>query len=201
MAERRQRRVALGLTLAGLLLHACSAAGTPSIQPDMAGQTASPTDVTADSSQQPAPTAAPEEQATSAQAVALDFTAREVGGGTVHGAQSAGVPVVLWMWAPWCPACNREAPHVAEVARTIGDRVTFIGVAGHDDDAAHEAFVADHGLDHIVHAIDEDGSLWARYGVSYQPAWVFVDTDGTTRLHAGGLYDNLADWITDQIDG
>lgn len=204
MAKRRQRRAAVGLVLAGLVLCACSPAVTgPAEEDPDPGPTTSAADATAPADRMPpaAEGRAPMPGVDARAVAALDFTARRVGGGTVSGVDLAGDAVVLWMWAPWCPACNREAPHVAEVAASLGTGVRMIGVAGHDQDAAHEAFVRDHGLAHVVHAIDDDGSLWARYGVNYQPAWVFIAPDGTTRVHAGGLYDNLADWITAQIDG
>ena len=50
-----------------------------------------------------------------------------------------------------------------------------------------EDFVARHGLEDITHAIDPDGSLWAMYGVSYQPAWALVNQDGEVQVHAGAL--------------
>ena len=131
----------------------------------------------------------------------LDFTARRLDGGTLHGARLAGRDVALWMWAPWCPQCNREAPHVASAAAAFGDRVAFVGMAGHDTDEAHRAFVDEHGLDHLLHVVDDDGSLWARFGVSYQPAWVFVDDDGTMRTVAGGLYEDLEARLQALVDG
>jgi hypothetical protein len=36
-------------------------------------------------------------------------------------------------------------------------------------------------------AVSEDGSLWARFGVPYQPAWVFVNDDGTAQVVHGVL--------------
>lgn len=136
-----------------------------------------------------------------ANAAALDFTARRLGGGTIDGIQLAGGDVVLWMWAPWCPQCNREAPHVADAVATYGHEVTFVGIAGHDTDDAHRAFVAEHGLDGMVHLVDDDGSLWSQYGVSYQPAWVFVDEDGSTERVAGGLYQDLDARLQALVDG
>lgn len=50
-------------------------------------------------------------------------------------------------------------------------------------------FVARHDLpDSMPQVIDADGRLWARFGVSYQPAWAFVDDDGQVDVHAGPLY-------------
>jgi hypothetical protein len=48
-------------------------------------------------------------------------------------------------------------------------------------------FVADTGLDGIPHAIDTDGSLWARFGVAAQPAVAFVNDDGTIKVTPGTL--------------
>ncbi len=59
---------------------------------------------------------------------------------------------------------------------------------GKDDTGPMRDFVTRHGLEAIPHAVDVDGSLWTRYGVGYQPAWVFVNQDGDVRVHAGGLY-------------
>lgn len=60
-----------------------------------------------------------------------------------------------------------------------------------------QAFVDRHGLAGMPQAVDEDGRLWARFGVSYQPAWVFVNQDGTVRVHPGGLY---GDGIGEAVD-
>jgi hypothetical protein len=44
-----------------------------------------------------------------------------------------------------------------------------------------QAFVDEFGLG-FPQAVTEDGSLWARFGVAYQPAWVFVGDSGETTL-------------------
>lgn len=65
---------------------------------------------------------------------------------------------------------------------------------------AYEAFVATYGLEAMPHAIDPDGSLWARYGIGYQPAWVFINQDGQVRVNPGGLYgDGIAAAVEELI--
>lgn len=45
--------------------------------------------------------------------------------------------------------------------------------------AVEGADYAGKDLAHLVlGAVVNDGSLWARFGVAYQPAWVFVNDDG-----------------------
>ncbi len=39
-----------------------------------------------------------------------------------------GQVYVLEFWATWCGACKAAIPHVTELARKYGDKVTFIGV-------------------------------------------------------------------------
>ena len=68
------------------------------------------------------------------------------------------------------------------MARRYGDRVAFIGVPGRDDTGPMEAFVEEFGLGSFPHAVDENGSLWAMFGVSYQPAWAFVSAEGDVEV-------------------
>lgn len=192
----------LALPLAVVALVACSsstqdsAASAPTVEvnADMAAEPSTPpasTVATEGARARPAP----------ANAEALDFEAPRLGGGTVRGIDHAGEDVVLWMWAPWCPQCNREAPHVREAVDRFGDEVTFIGIPGHDSVEAHQAFVDEHDLNDIAHAVDDDqASLWSRYGVSYQPAWVFIDDGGDVEVVAGGLYDGLEARVQDLVD-
>jgi len=68
-----------------------------------------------------------------------------------------------------------------------------VGVSWQGTESAMQAFVDDHGLT-FPQALDDDGSLFARFGVPYQPAWVFVTADGEADVHLGALEpDELAE--------
>ena len=129
----------------------------------------------------------------SAPVAALWWSAATVEDGSRFDAAAlSGEQVVLWMWAPWCSVCNREAPEVARALADLPDDVTVVGVAGRDDVGPMREFVAEHGLQGMTHVVDDDGAVWASYGISYQPAWVFIDGDGDTAVAAGALgYDGL----------
>ncbi len=117
----------------------------------------------------------------------LDFSARTVDGGELDAAALAGTPVVLWFWAPWCTICRVQAPEMAEVAAEYAGRVEVLGVAGRGEVEAMQVFVAETGTGGFRHLVDEDGSLWNRFGVITQPAFVFVAGSGTTDSFAGSL--------------
>ncbi|OBK80506.1 hypothetical protein A5649_12525 [Mycolicibacter heraklionensis] len=57
--------------------------------------------------------------------------------------------------------------------------MTFIGVAGRADVASMQDFAAKYHLN-FTNLNDADGSIWARFGVPWQPAYVFERSDGTS---------------------
>ena len=108
----------------------------------------------------------------------LDFTATTLGGAPFSGASLQGKPAVLWFWTPWCPFCNQEAPNVSQVA-AANPKVTFVGIAARSDVGQMEGFVSKYNLN-FTNLNDADGSLWARFNVPWQPAYVFLRPDGTS---------------------
>ncbi|HWS91381.1 MAG TPA: protein disulfide oxidoreductase [Mycobacterium sp.] len=108
----------------------------------------------------------------------LQFAATTLNGAPFNGASLQGKPAVLWFWTPWCPFCNAEAPGVSQVA-AANPRVTFVGVAAHMDVGAMQNFVSKYNLN-FTNLNDADGSIWARYNVPWQPAYVFYRADGSS---------------------
>jgi thiol-disulfide isomerase/thioredoxin len=108
----------------------------------------------------------------------LQFTGTTLSGAPFNGASLQGKPAVLWFWTPWCPFCNAEAPGLSQVA-AANPAVIFVGVAAHSDVGAVQNFVSKYNL-HFTNLNDTDGSIWARYNVPWQPAWVFYRPDGSS---------------------
>jgi thiol-disulfide isomerase/thioredoxin len=108
----------------------------------------------------------------------LQFAGTTLSGAPFNGASLQGKPAVLWFWTPWCPFCNAEAPGVSQVA-AANPAVTFVGIAAHSDVAAMQGFVSKYNL-RFTNLNDADSSIWARYNVPWQPAWVFYRADGSS---------------------
>jgi thiol-disulfide isomerase/thioredoxin len=107
----------------------------------------------------------------------LQFTAKTINGKDFSGKSLLGKPAVLWFWAPWCPTCQREAPMVGQVASSH-PTVTFVGVAALDQLPAMQQFVNRYPVGGFTHLADTDGAVWAKFGVTHQPAYAFVSADG-----------------------
>ena len=113
-----------------------------------------------------------------AAAADLNFTGTTLSGAPFNGASLQGKPAVLWFWTPWCPFCNQEAPSVAAVS-AANPGVTFVGISTRADNSAMQGFVSKYGLN-FTNINDADGSIWAKFNVPWQPAYVFLRPDGSS---------------------
>ena len=76
-------------------------------------------------------------------------------------------------------------------------RARIIGVSSRDTIEQIEAFVADTGVDTFPHAADIDGDVWEFYGIGSQPAFVFINDDGTFDTRLGSLDE---DGLTERVE-
>jgi thiol-disulfide isomerase/thioredoxin len=152
-----------------------NAGGTPASTPTETSSS-QPADDAATGTSNPAP-AVPEQ---------LRFTTNTVDGKEFSGASLAGKPALLWFWAPWCPKCQAEAPRIAEAASSAGN-VAFVGVAAQDEVSAMKDFVDRFDLGGFPHLADTDAVVWQRFGVTYQPAYAFISSDGTIEMETKQL--------------
>lgn len=132
-----------------------------------------------------------------ASAADLNFTGTTLSGGTFNGASLEGKPAVLWFWTPWCPFCNQEAPSVSAVS-AANPAVTFVGVATRADLPALQGFVSKYNLN-FTNINDADGSIWARFNVPWQPAYVFVRPDGSSTFVNNPTSAMSAQELTDRV--
>lgn len=118
----------------------------------------------------------------------LRFQGTTLDGRPFTGADLAERPVVFWFWAPWCPKCIADAPHVADVAKKYGDRVTFVGIAGLEKSREQmRRFVTHTGTDRITQLDDRAGKLYAQFKVTSVPSYVFVTAGGKVTRDFGQL--------------
>lgn len=128
-------------------------------------------------------TTAPAPESTPTQ---LQFHATTLDGADFSGESLLGKPAAFWFWTPWCPTCQREAPMVAAAAAAHPD-VTVVGVASASEPPAMREFVDKYGLASVVTLADTAGAVWAKFGVTKQPAFAFLTPDGHVDLAKGPM--------------
>lgn len=88
-----------------------------------------------------------------------------------------GKPLVINLWATWCPPCRREMPVLAEAQRNEPD-VTFLFVnQGEGAQLINEFLQGErYGLDNVL--LDTGGRLGQHIGSSALPTTLFYDAEG-----------------------
>jgi peroxiredoxin len=64
--------------------------------------------------------------------------------------------------------------------------VQIVGVGWQGTQEEIDSFVERHGLT-FTNVLDADGSIFASFGVAFQPAWVFQDAQGGRDQASGAL--------------
>ena len=108
------------------------------------------------------------------------FSAPALGGGGVNWRTFRGHPVVLALWASWCPHCQLELPVLAKMAEEFPDvrLVTIVCAVGRESGPLPDEYMRDHKLTFPVAIDDEDSTLALAFGIRYFPTVYFVNSDG-----------------------
>jgi thiol-disulfide isomerase/thioredoxin len=101
--------------------------------------------------------------------------------------QLRGRPLVINLWATWCPPCRREMPMLTQAAK-VERRATILLVNQGERPAQISAFLRALGLNPAHIALDPTGILGEMTGASALPTTLFIDRDGTVRqVHTGEI--------------
>ena len=98
-------------------------------------------------------------------------------GSRVDLAGLAGRPVVLNLWATWCPPCRREMPLLAQAQHDYPG-VRFVFVNQGEDAATVDAYLRKNGVNLGQLLLDPQGSLARITGSPGLPTTLFFDAQG-----------------------
>lgn len=109
-----------------------------------------------------------------------NLTLQDIDGQPVALASLVGQPLVVNLWATWCPPCRREMPALVAAERARRD-VRFVFVDQGESAATVRQYLAAHRL-HPRHALlDGASDLSAHYNVRGYPTTLFLAADGQLR--------------------
>jgi thiol-disulfide isomerase/thioredoxin len=100
---------------------------------------------------------------------------------------SHGKPMVVNLWATWCPPCRREMPVLAEAQQREAG-VTFVFVSQGDDTAKVQRYLSSSQLKLENVLIDVGSELGRAIGSTAMPTSLFYDANGhLVNSHVGAL--------------
>ncbi len=101
-----------------------------------------------------------------------------------------GEPLLLNVWATWCPTCYAEHQTLNELAAR---GVKIIGLNYKDDRAKATGWLNDLGNPYLISLFDGDGMLGLDLGVYGAPETYLIDAKGVIRYrHVGNI--TLGNW-------
>ncbi|MEV1286043.1 TlpA disulfide reductase family protein [Micromonospora sp. NPDC049679] len=149
----------------------------PSPFVDCAGLTAAPAS-TPSARATPAGTARPSDAARADALPKIELSCftggRGVPLGTIRG------PIVINLWASWCPPCRAELPAFERLHQRTAGKLHVVGVDTKDTRAAAQSTGEDLGLTFPT-LFDPDERLRLALGRNGLPMTLFVDADGRVR--------------------
>jgi thiol-disulfide isomerase/thioredoxin len=92
-------------------------------------------------------------------------------------AQLRGTPVVVNIWAAWCPPCRVEAPGLTKIARQFEGKVQFLGVDILDNREDARTFILEFDWPY-PHVFDPDAKIRDGLGYLGQPVTIIYDREG-----------------------
>lgn len=100
-----------------------------------------------------------------------------------------GKPMVVNLWATWCPPCRREMPTLAAAQRTES-RVSFVFANQGEDATTATRYLASAGLELANVVIDPGARIGREIGSGSLPTTLFYDASGRlVDTHLGALSD------------
>ena len=112
---------------------------------------------------------------------APDFTVKDRDGNDVHFSDLTGKPVILNLWASWCPPCRAELPDFDAAYKTYGEQIRFMMIdlcdGQNETPATGAAFVDEEGYSFPVY-FDTTGSAASVYQAFAIPMTIGVNENG-----------------------
>jgi cytochrome c biogenesis protein CcmG/thiol:disulfide interchange protein DsbE len=115
--------------------------------------------------------------------LAPDFALQNTQGQIIRLSDLRGKPVLINLWASWCPPCQAEMPAMQktyEIYAGQGFTILAVNTTYQDEKTAALAFVTQRGLTFPI-LFDLDGSVSRTYQVHSMPTSFFIDRQGVIR--------------------
>ena len=133
--------------------------------------------------------------------VVPSFTAPALGGGIFTWSDYRTGPVVLAVWAPWCPHCQKELPVLSEVVDATASvrLVSMVTAVGQAPGPSPQAFMQSHGLTFPVAVDDDRGTLGTGLGIESFPTVYWVKDGVVVRATTGEIPEAEMQAILDEL--
>ncbi|HEX2167144.1 MAG TPA: TlpA disulfide reductase family protein [Longimicrobiales bacterium] len=133
---------------------------------------------------------------------APEYGAPTLAGDSLHLSSLQGRPVLLNVWATWCPPCREEMPALQKLHEQFGPRglrVIGVSVDSRGAESTVRRFVEEGGYTFtILH--DADDAVSGRFRTMGVPETFLIDSDGVVVRRWIGKFDPLAEDVVADVE-
>ncbi len=109
---------------------------------------------------------------------APDFSIKDLSGRTVSLSSFEGRPILLNVWATWCPYCRKERPHLKSLYKEYKSKgLVIIAVSTDKSVEKVRRYLKKIPMDFII-LMDQDSIVARSYGVYALPTSFLIDRKG-----------------------
>jgi len=139
-------------------------------------------------------------EAASGQSVTTLQLARLDGTGTSRLADWHGTPLVVNLFASWCPACLTEMASFERASHDYAGRAVIVGVDSKDSPASGLKLARQLGITYPLLVDTSHADLYALMQGQGMPVTAFIRGDGTVKqVYSGELDEALLHQLIDQL--
>lgn len=118
-----------------------------------------------------------------------DFSVPMAGGGTFTLSENLGKPVLINLFATWCPPCVGEMPEIEQLYTEMGGEVNFVVIDIGEDEATAQGYADENGYT-LPFAYSTDGAPFGdSYVIQFIPQSFLLKPDGTISAFFDGARD------------
>lgn len=108
-----------------------------------------------------------------------------------------GYPVVVNVWAHWCPPCKEEFPLFASASASYGRKVAFLGFDANDPEAAQaRKFLAAHHVSYPSYSGESSEIAWLT-PIQNLPETIYISPQGKVLYAHIGQYETEGTLVSD----
>lgn len=115
------------------------------------------------------------------------ITLKDYAGNDVRLSDFKRKPLVVFMWASWCPYCAAEIGNLAQLKKTYGDQINTVAVNRAEPQQVAEPYTnALTQKEGILFLLDANDALFKSIQGYAMPETIFIDKGGTVTYHQRG---------------
>lgn len=116
-----------------------------------------------------------------------DVVLTDLEGNPVKMSDFQGHPIVLNLWASWCPYCRDELPAFVRLKKEFGERIIVIALNRGESLEKAKATSDEFGITSTLKVLlDPNDALYKQVGGFSMPETIFIDSEGVIQDHRRG---------------